>query len=162
MVDITHFETISVDIPHLTGEDPSSEAELHTLLGSSSTKMPREAGRPWDPWQLKLPLAHTHTYCPVTCAHILCPLPNKAMISNVSMQSHYLNLATLWAKKHQKPMICMLNHYLNLPPSGLQSNGLHAKSLFKSSPSARQSNDQHAKSLFEFSPLWPTKPWATC
>ena len=31
-------------------------------------------------------LAHTHTYFPLTCAHILRPLPNKAM---GYMLSHY-------------------------------------------------------------------------
>ena len=43
-------------------------------------------------------LAHPQVYFPVTCAHILCPLPNKAMIS-------------------------MLNHYLNLPPLPYKAMG---------------------------------------
>ena len=31
-------------------------------------------------------------------------------------------------------MISMLSHYLNVPPSAIQSNDQHAKSLLKSSP----------------------------
>ena len=99
---------------------------------------------------------------------LLCPT-YKAM---GYMLSHYLNLPPPSALQNNG-LHCsyMISHYLNLPPSAPQSNGLHAKSLFKSSPhlpynamaymlshclnlpsSALQSNCLHAKSLFKSSP----------
>jgi hypothetical protein len=97
------------------------------------------------------------------------PLPHKAMDY---MLSHHFNLPPLL----YTAMISLLNHvfFWIFAPSGLQSNGLHAKSLFKSSPRlpykamgymlnhwnlppcALQSNDQHAKSCLS---IFPPDDW---
>ena len=99
-------------------------------------------------------LAHicAHT---LTCAH--------AHILDCHLRRYY---------PHTEPYKTMgYIFYLNLPPSALQSNGLHATSLFQSSPrrykamismlshyknlppSALQNNDQHAKSIIKSPPL---------
>ena len=119
-------------------------------------------------------LVHTHKHFPLTCAHILCPLPNKAM---GNMLNHYLNLppspqqsnglhAKSWLKSSPalpyKAMGNMLSNYLNFPPSALQSNGLHAKSLFKSSPPLPHTAMISMQSQYLNLPsLCPAKQWAT-